>query len=72
MTAGWGGFNVVEGLIDHQLLGIHHVLPGSTHELAFDLLFLGFGFVLLVTGARLMARSGMSEYRGNIRGSVEH
>ena len=22
---GWGLFNVVEGLIDHQLLGIHHV-----------------------------------------------
>src|SRR5688572_9751346 len=22
MLAGWGGFNVVEGLIDHQLLGI--------------------------------------------------
>jgi hypothetical protein len=22
---GWGIFNVVEGLVDHQLLGLHHV-----------------------------------------------
>ena len=25
LLAGWGIFNVVEGLINHQLLGIHHV-----------------------------------------------
>ena len=25
LLAGWGGFNLVEGLVDHQLLGIHHV-----------------------------------------------
>lgn len=27
MLAGWGTFNLLEGLIDHQILGIHHVLP---------------------------------------------
>jgi uncharacterized membrane protein len=25
LLAGWGVFNIVEGLIDHQLLGLHHV-----------------------------------------------
>jgi uncharacterized membrane protein len=25
MLCGWGVFNVVEGLVDHFLLGIHHV-----------------------------------------------
>jgi Predicted membrane protein (DUF2243) len=25
LLAGWGVFNLVEGLVDHQLLGIHHV-----------------------------------------------
>ena len=25
VLAGWGLFNVVEGLVDHQLLGLHHV-----------------------------------------------
>ena len=28
MIAGWGIFNFVEGLIDHQIMGIHHVRPG--------------------------------------------
>ena len=46
MLAGWGCFNFVEGLIDHQLLGIHHVLPGHPLQLLWDLLFLasGLGF----------------------------
>jgi uncharacterized membrane protein len=26
VLTGWGIFNVVEGLIDHQILGVHHVL----------------------------------------------
>jgi uncharacterized membrane protein len=49
MLAGWGLFNFVEGLIDHQILGIHHVRPGP-HELAWDLGFLiigGAGFIAL-------------------------
>lgn len=25
MLVGWGVFNLVEGLIDHQILGVHHV-----------------------------------------------
>jgi uncharacterized membrane protein len=49
MAAGWGLFNVVEGLIDHQLLGIHHVHPGAG-QLAWDLAFIGFGAVLCGMG----------------------
>jgi uncharacterized membrane protein len=29
MLMGWGLFNFVEGLIDHQLLSVHHVKPGA-------------------------------------------
>jgi uncharacterized membrane protein len=29
LALGWGLFNFVEGLISHQLLGIHHVHPGE-------------------------------------------
>jgi len=50
VLAGWGVFNVVEGLIDHQLLGIHHVRPGHPHPLLFDLLFLAFGLILIGLG----------------------
>lgn len=38
MLFGWGLFNVVEGLIDHHILGIHHVRSGA-NELAWDLAF---------------------------------
>ena len=50
MLAGWGGFNLLEGLVDHHLLGIHHVRPGHPHEFVFDLLFLASGVVLIFIG----------------------
>jgi uncharacterized membrane protein len=50
MLAGWGTFNLVEGLIDHQLLGIHHVLPGHPQQLLWDMLFLASGALLVVSG----------------------
>ena len=49
LLVGWGSFNVVEGVIDHQILGIHHVKPGP-NELAWDLGFLALGAILAVAG----------------------
>jgi uncharacterized membrane protein len=40
VLAGWGVFNVVEGLIDHQLLGIHHVRDDLGAPPGWDLAFL--------------------------------
>lgn len=60
MIAGWGLFNLVEGLIDHQLLGIHHVRPGP-HELAWDLGFLGLGGVGFIALGYAIARSYSEE-----------
>ena len=53
LLLGWGLFNVVEGLINHQLLGIHHVRPGP-QQLAYDVGFLVWGAVMLAVGAGLM------------------
>jgi uncharacterized membrane protein len=53
LLAGWGVFNVVEGLIDHQLLGIHHVRDDLGGPLGWDLAFLGLGAVLIAAGAAL-------------------
>ena len=50
---GWGLFNTVEGLIDHQMLGLHHVHPGHA-ELAWDLGFLASGVALMGVGAYLV------------------
>jgi uncharacterized membrane protein len=53
MLAGWGGFNVVEGLVDHYLLAIHHVRPGPDVAL-YDAAFLLWGALFLVLGAALV------------------
>ena len=46
---GWGLFNLVEGIVDHHVLGIHHVRERG-NERAWDLAFLAFGAVLLGGG----------------------
>jgi uncharacterized membrane protein len=56
VLAGWGAFNLAEGLVDHQLLGIHHVRDDLGAPLGWDLAFLAFGVVLLLVGMA-MARS---------------
>lgn len=49
---GWGIFNVVEGIIDHELLGVHHVNEQVARAdwLAWDLGFLAWGAAMLVIG----------------------
>ncbi|SNT63839.1 Uncharacterized membrane protein [Streptosporangium subroseum] len=49
MIVGWGVFNLVEGVIDHQILGVHHVRHGPGQFL-YDLGFLALGVVLIVFG----------------------
>ena len=53
ILAGWGAFNLVEGVIDHQLLGIHHVRDDLGGPLGWDLGFLALGALLLAAGAGL-------------------
>ncbi len=59
LLVGWGAFNLVEGLIDHQLLGIHHVRDDLGAPLGWDLGFLAFG-ALLVVGGWVLTRTGRS------------
>jgi uncharacterized membrane protein len=53
LLAGWGAFNLVEGLIDHQLLGLHHVRDDLGAPLGWDLAFLASGVLLIAVGAVL-------------------
>jgi uncharacterized membrane protein len=51
LLLGWGAFNLVEGIIDHHLLEIHHVRDLPMHVPLYDWLFLGIGGVgLLLIG----------------------
>jgi uncharacterized membrane protein len=56
LALGWGLFNLIEGIIDHQLIGLHHVVEratGATQAL-WDALFLGSGVVLIGAGIHLI------------------
>lgn len=53
---GAGLFNLVEGVIDHHLLALHHVKPGQ-NQLAWDLGFLGLGLILVILGWVMIQRS---------------
>ena len=59
LLMGWGLFNTVEGLIDHQILGVHHVnerVPRA-QWLAWDLGFLAWGVAMLAFGFVLVRRA---------------
>jgi uncharacterized membrane protein len=60
LSLGWGLFNFIEGLIDHQLLGIHHVHPGKG-QLGWDLGFLVLGLLLIASGW-LAIRRGLHDH----------
>jgi uncharacterized membrane protein len=67
LSLGWGLFNLVEGIIDHHLLEIHHVHPGA-NELAWDVGFLVFGALLTGAGWQLIrAGRGDQAPRGHDR-----
>ncbi|HEX2175040.1 MAG TPA: DUF2243 domain-containing protein [Nocardioidaceae bacterium] len=58
VLVGWGLFNVVEGVVDHHVLGIHHVRDDLGGPLSWDIGFLALG-VLLVAGGWLWHRRGV-------------
>lgn len=62
VLVGWGLFNVVEGVLNHHVLGIHHVKAGP-HELWWDLGFLALGAALAAAGV-LTTRTGRALHVG--------
>ncbi|MEZ0339080.1 DUF2243 domain-containing protein [Mycobacterium sp. pV006] len=50
LLAGWGIFNVVEGTVNHLLLGVHHVRDDLGAPLSWDIGFLAFGVLQIVAG----------------------
>lgn len=60
LLMGWGVFNLVEGVIDHQLLGLHHVYEYGTVTWPWDVAFLLLG-AALVLGGWALVRNGRSD-----------
>ena len=56
---GWGLFNLVEGIIDHQLLGVHYVRQVPNYQV-YNLTFLAVGGVLFIVLGWVLMRQGRS------------
>jgi uncharacterized membrane protein len=68
LLIGFGLFNCVEGIVDHQLLGVHHVnelVPRETW-IYWDVGFLAWGAVMLLAGG-LVVRSGRREMEARVQ-----
>ena len=62
LLVGAGAFNLVEGIVNHLLLGIHHVREGPNAR-AYDMAFLVVSLLLVAIGT-LLARSAPVVKRG--------
>lgn len=56
LIAGWGVFNLIEGVIDHHLLDLHHVVERLGVSM-WDWLFLGGSALLILLGAAIARRA---------------
>jgi uncharacterized membrane protein len=64
ILTGFGIFNLVEGIVNHHLLGLHHVNETVAREqgILWDLGFLAWGAAMLA-GGWLLTRSGAEQTR---------
>ena len=60
LALGWGLFNLVEGIIDHHLLGIHHVVE-KLGQSVWDLAFLALGGLALIFVGWALIRTGRND-----------
>ena len=58
LVLGWGLFNLVEGMIDHHLLNLHHVRDLPVHVPAYDWAFLAIGGAGFIALGLLLSRAG--------------
>lgn len=66
---GFGLWHVVDGIVSHWLLGLHHIRMNAQSVLAWDLLFFVTGALVLVAGL-LLARAGQRNGGGGGPGTV--
>jgi uncharacterized membrane protein len=61
---GWGLFNLAEGLVDHHILGTHHVVERLGLSI-FDYAFLGSGLFLIAVGWAVARPKASDEWTGH-------
>jgi uncharacterized membrane protein len=57
LLLGWGLFNFVEGVVNHEMLGLHHVneVVPLADRFLWDMGFLGWGAAMIALGIILIA-----------------
>ena len=70
MLVGFGLFNLVEGTINHHVLGIHHVNETVPRDqwIVWDIGFLIWGLAMLVGGAIILRRGRLETPRSSAQG----
>ena len=68
MLLGFGAFNVVEGIVNHHLLGLHHVNETVAQEqwMAWDIGFLLWGAIMFAAGMYLLHRGRVETERAPV------
>lgn len=59
LILGWGLFNLIEGLINHHILHLHHVLERAGGVSVWDWLFLASGILLIAVGILIIRHDYM-------------
>jgi uncharacterized membrane protein len=65
LVLGWGLFNLVEGIIDHHILDLHHVRDLPAHVPLYDWLFLAVGGAGFILVGMTLARLGLARPRSS-------
>jgi uncharacterized membrane protein len=60
---GWGIFNLVEGIIDHQLLGLHNVIEYANNHAPGNYAFLGISVIMIIIGWILVGNENKKRYK---------
>ncbi|MEO6549405.1 MAG: DUF2243 domain-containing protein [Ferruginibacter sp.] len=71
LLIGWGTFNLVEGIIDHHLINIHHVveLLGTS---IYDYIFLATGIILIGVGLMITRQAKSNQASVHSLSELKH
>lgn len=71
VSMGWGLFNLVEGIVNHFILQIHHVWPeGPGGRLVWDIAFLIWGLLFLIGGYAIVRGTDITSAQGKKQRAV--
>jgi uncharacterized membrane protein len=54
ILAGFGGFNLFDGVVDHKLLRLHQIRPGVADQFPYDAVWIGLSLLILAVGVGLV------------------